>query len=151
MPVAKKAKMDNLQALRKMAMSMINSHAALDSDSSEHGTMAPLGHMEKVMVAAKDKAGLAKGLDKAKDLLSAEPSMHEPEESMLDSSPEGEDEHEGTDGGEGEDDSEPKDHLAHEEASEEEDDGLMPGEMRDHKSAADILDKMSKNSKKKKK
>jgi hypothetical protein len=101
----KRAKMDNLHALRKMAMSMINSHAAMtdtgldDGPDGQHkevnddGTMAPT-HMERVLVAAKNKEGLQKGLEKAHDMVSsfddAEEPMKQVEDSMLDHSPEGE-------------------------------------------------------------
>jgi hypothetical protein len=55
-----KVKMDLLQHLRKMAMQMIN---------DGHGDGEVPGHMESVQVAAKDKAGLAEGLDKAKEIV----------------------------------------------------------------------------------
>lgn len=55
----RKAKMDLLQDLRKMAMGMIH-------DGS--GEEMP-DHMQKVMVAAPDKEGLKHGLEKAKEVV----------------------------------------------------------------------------------
>lgn len=158
MPMAKKAKMDNLHALRRMAMGMIHNHSQMPQDSSpdlhqdgnEKGTMAP-SHLEHVMVEAKDKSGLKKGLDKAKDLVSsfddAEHEMQEPEQSMLDESPEGMRSSKMMDEDESED--APKmghDHMAHH----SEDDGIEEGALRDHQSAASMLEKMRKSAKKKK-
>ena len=68
----KQAKLDLLKDLRKMAMGMI--HEGAGEEMPEH--------MQKVMVAAKDKEGLEKGLDKAKEVLSsADMGEHEAEES----------------------------------------------------------------------
>lgn len=66
----KKAMMDLLKQVEDMADSMIAQGA---------GEEMP-GHMEKVMVAAPDKAGLGEGLDKAKALLGAHADMESPEE-----------------------------------------------------------------------
>jgi hypothetical protein len=60
LPVHHQAKLALLKDLRKMAMHMI---------SEGSGDSEVPGHMEKVMVAAKDKEGLAKGLDKAKEIV----------------------------------------------------------------------------------
>lgn len=73
MPMDKKAKMDNLQALKKLAMQMIN---------DGHGeSEMPDGKMEKVMVAAKDKSGLKKGLEKASEMVGDESPAEEAAES----------------------------------------------------------------------
>lgn len=68
MPMGKKAKMDNLKALRKLAMDMIRDNSEMPEDS-----------MSKVMVAAHDKEGLEKGLDKAKDVLDEMPESEDEE------------------------------------------------------------------------
>ena len=70
----KQAKLDLLKDLRKMAMGMIN---------SGEGEEMP-GHMQKVMVAAKDKEGLEEGLDKAKEVLEgSEDLMEDSEDSEM--------------------------------------------------------------------
>jgi hypothetical protein len=66
----KQAKLDLLKDLRKMAMGMIN---------SDEGEEMP-EHMQKVMVAAKDKEGLEAGLDKAKQVLESSEEMEEDSE-----------------------------------------------------------------------
>lgn len=171
MPVAHKAKLDNLHALRRMAMDMINSHGsenqnspALHKDMSQDGSEAP-DHLEQVMVAAKDKEGLQKGLERAKGIVgqydNAEDDMQEPEQSMLDDSPEGMRSLASMDSDESDDDKlEGEDHLAHhseeegdeeaDDASAKKDDGHMLGEMRDRHSVSAMFDKMRKSAKKKK-
>ena len=66
MPLHQKAHMDTLHALRKLAMDMIRERSGLHDDMPE-------GKMSKVMVAAKDKEGLKKGLKKASDVLDEMP------------------------------------------------------------------------------
>jgi len=75
----KQAKLDLLKDLRKMAMGMI---------SEGSGEEMP-EHMQKVMVAAKDKEGLEEGLEKAKDIVEgSESEMEDSEEEMEEESPE---------------------------------------------------------------
>lgn len=66
------AKMSMLKDLRKMANSMMGDDLKGKMDS-----------MKKVTVAAKDKEGLEKGLDKAKDIVSEEPEMVEDMEEAM--------------------------------------------------------------------
>lgn len=78
----KLAKMDMLKALRKMAMDMINEGG---QDEEEM--------LQKVTVAAKDKEGLKKGLEKAEDVLEGMPNgeseeMESEDEMDLEESPE---------------------------------------------------------------
>jgi hypothetical protein len=61
MSMDKKAKLDLLKSLRKMAMGLI--HEGMGEDDME------LDGMKKVTVAAKDSEGLKKGLEKAEDIL----------------------------------------------------------------------------------
>jgi hypothetical protein len=72
----KQAKLSLLKDLRSMAMKMIH-----DGSGDEPG------HMEKVMVAAKDKAGLEKGLDKAKQIIGGHDEAMEPASEEGDESP----------------------------------------------------------------
>lgn len=72
MPMHKKAKMDLLKQLRKMAMDMIHE----DSMGGEEDAMG----LQKVTVAAKDKEGLKEGLEKAEDVLEGMPEMAEAED-----------------------------------------------------------------------
>jgi hypothetical protein len=68
MPMHKKAKLDVLKDLRKMAMEMLHDQS---SEGMEEGEMP--SKMQKVMVAAKDKEGLKQGLEKAEDVLESMP------------------------------------------------------------------------------
>lgn len=70
----KLAKMDMLKALRKMAMDMINEGG---QDEEEM--------LQKVTVAAKDKEGLKKGLEKAEDVLEGMPEGESEEMDEMDS------------------------------------------------------------------
>ncbi len=74
MPVQKKAKLDVLQALRKVAMELIKEKA--DEGLSDGAPEA----MQKVAVMAKDKEGLKQGLEKAEDILGGEEGESEDEE-----------------------------------------------------------------------
>lgn len=65
-PEKSKAKMDVLKELMSMA------------DSGEVGSMAE--GLQKVTVAAKDKSGLEKGLEKAKEVVEGMPEMEDEEE-----------------------------------------------------------------------
>ena len=77
----KRAKLDVLKALRKVAMDLISEKA----DEGQEGEM-PMDHMQKVSVMAKDPQGLEKGLDKAKDILKGGmPEVAESEDESLES------------------------------------------------------------------
>lgn len=78
MPNHKKAKLDVLKALRQVAMELIK-------ERSEEGDEGPndLEHLQRVSVMAKDKQGLEKGLDKAKDVLEGLPEHSEEDEADL--------------------------------------------------------------------
>lgn len=69
MPGHKKAKLDVLKALRQVAMELIK-------ERSEESDEAP-EQLQKVAVMAKDKEGLEKGLDKAKEVLEGLPQTSE--------------------------------------------------------------------------
>jgi len=76
MPVHKKAKLDVLKALRQVAMELIKEK----SEEGDEGEMPGMPeHLQKVSVMAKDKQGLEKGLDKAKQVLSGMPEVAESE------------------------------------------------------------------------
>jgi len=73
-PLEKNAKLDALKAMKKSAGDVIGDEYA--------------DHLNKVTVAAKDKAGLEEGLDKAKDVLGEmkdEPKEEESAEEALES------------------------------------------------------------------
>lgn len=76
MPVHKKAKLDVLKALRQVAMELIKEK----SEEGDEGEMSGMPeHLQKVSVMAKDKQGLEKGLDKAKQVLGSMPEVAESE------------------------------------------------------------------------
>lgn len=70
----KKAKLDTLKALKRMAMDEIRGRMT-DEDMSPE--------MSKVVVKADDKDGLEAGLNKAKDVLSDLPMDEDEEESSM--------------------------------------------------------------------
>lgn len=73
----KRAKLDVLKALRQVAMDLIKEK----SEEGDEGEMPEMPeHMQKVAVMAKDKEGLEKGLDKAKQVLGVMPDMHSEED-----------------------------------------------------------------------
>jgi len=66
MKPAKKAKLDVLEALKSLAMDMIQQESERSDEPQK---------MQKIVVAAKDKEGLKKGLDKAEEILDSMPAM----------------------------------------------------------------------------
>lgn len=94
-PKKKQAKMDMLSELQDEAKRMmaddLKAHMvggeASDLDE-EHGVDGPSHEMKKVSVMSDDKAGLEKGLDKAKELLSKMPEEEESAEEESHESPE---------------------------------------------------------------
>jgi hypothetical protein len=76
MPMHRKAKMDLLKQLRRMAMDMIHE----DSMGGEEDAAG----LQKVTVAAKDKEGLKQGLEKAEDVLEDMPELAEADDAEED-------------------------------------------------------------------
>lgn len=76
----KSAKMTALKELRKLALDMINQQAESHMKESSEEKVPSLDKMQKVTVAAPDKEGLKKGLEKAEEILEQLPSKEPKEE-----------------------------------------------------------------------